>query len=117
MFMKRHPKSSFSSAELTSVARVSTFNRTTATKCFENLREVKAKDQFIPHAIFNVDETAINTVHKPRKVIAEKGCRQVGQATSTEKGQLITLIGAANAAGNAMPPYLVFPKQHFKEHF
>ena len=115
--MKRRPNLSFRSPEPTSVSRATAFNRTIAKEFFENLREVKAKYQFQPHAIFNVDETAINTVHKPPKVIAKKGSRQVGQTTSAERGELVTLIGAANASGNAMPPYLVFPRRHFKEHF
>ena len=39
--MKRYPKLSFGSPEPKSVARASTFNRTTAKELFENLREVE----------------------------------------------------------------------------
>lgn len=41
--------------------------------------------------IFNSDETSTSyTVQKPQRVIAEKGVRQVSEATSRERGTLIT---------------------------
>ena len=95
-FVKRYSKFCIRSPESTNVAKASVFN------------------QFKPHAIFNVDKIAINTVNKPPKVIAEREC---GQATSVKRGKLITLIGAANASGNAVIFYLIFPRKYYKEHF
>lgn len=56
------------------------------------------------------------TVHKPPKVIAAKGSRQVGQATSAERGTLVTLCAIIGCTGKALPPYLIFPRKHFKDH-
>ena len=32
-----------------------------------------------------------------------------------ERGSLVTMVGAINAAGNLIPPCLVFPRVHFKD--
>jgi hypothetical protein len=36
--------------------------------------------------------------------------------TSGERGINVTLIVAVNAVGNHVPPMLVFPREHFKDH-
>lgn len=56
------------------------------------------------------------TVHKPPKIIAARGSRQVGQATSAERGTLVTLCAIVGCTGRALPPYLIFPRKHYKEH-
>lgn len=63
---------------------------------------------FPPHMIYNVDETGVFTVQKPRQVVTEKGKKQVSSITSSERGELVTVVCAVNAAGNAIPPMLVF---------
>lgn len=67
--------------------------------------------------IYNVDETGVTTVQKPKQVVAEKGQKQVGAITSAERGELVTVVCAINAAGNAVPPMLVFPRVRYKDHF
>ena len=67
--------------------------------------------------VWNLDETGVTTVQRPCKIIAEKGVKQIGSATSTERGNLVTVIHAVNAAGNSIPPLLIFPRKYFKEHF
>jgi hypothetical protein len=63
-----------------------------------------------------MDETALTTVHKPPKVIAEKRTKQVGQITSAERGVLTTMVGAVSAAGGTIPPMMIFPRVNFKLH-
>ncbi|MEE4247471.1 MAG: hypothetical protein V2I33_18840 [Kangiellaceae bacterium] len=74
------------------------------------------KHNFQPEQIFNVDETGLTTVHKPPKVIAGRGEKQVGQVTSAERGVLVTMCGAVNALGNSVPPFLIFPRVNFRNH-
>jgi len=62
---------------------------------------------FGPQSTYNVDETGVVTVQKPRKIVAEKGVKQVGTAVSQERGNLVTLCCAF--IGNAIPPFFVFP--------
>lgn len=63
--------------------------------------------------IYNCDESALTTVHTPPKVIANKNAKQV---VSAERDTLVTMCGAVNALGNSIPPFLVFPRVHFKSY-
>lgn len=73
------------------------------------------KYQFSLDCIHNVDETGVTTVHIPKKIIAQKGVKQVAKVTSGERGQLITMCSTVNAMGAYLPPFLVFPRQRAKE--
>ncbi|KAJ8280833.1 hypothetical protein GJAV_G00059620 [Gymnothorax javanicus] len=64
-----------------------------------------------------MDETGTTTVQVPDKIIATKGQRQVGAVTSGERGTLVTVALAANAQGNFVPPYFIFPRKKFQHHF
>ena len=59
---------------------------------------------------WNVDETGLTTLQTTQKVVAEKGSKHVGSAVSQERGKLVTLCCAANALGNTIPPFFVFPR-------
>ncbi|KAJ4430929.1 hypothetical protein ANN_19522, partial [Periplaneta americana] len=82
---------------------------------FDKLREVLAQEQFPPSSIWNVDESGLTTVHKPGKIIAEKGVKQVGKVTSGERGSLVTICVAVNASGNHIPPFLIFPRVNWQD--
>ena len=68
-----------------------------------------------PNDIYNADKTGCSTVQKVgnTKVIARKNEKQVGKITSGERGTLVTMLVAINAAGNLVPPFMVFPHVHF----
>ncbi|KAF2881764.1 hypothetical protein ILUMI_24406 [Ignelater luminosus] len=42
------------------------------------------------------------------------GSKQVGQATSAERGSLVTLCCGVNTIGNCIPPYFIFPRVNFR---
>ncbi|CAG9832544.1 unnamed protein product [Diabrotica balteata] len=46
------------------------------------------KYNFHPNRIYNVDEIGITTVHKPSRVLAPKGRKQIG-SISGERGQTL----------------------------
>lgn len=45
------------------------------------------------------------------QVIAEKGKRTVSQVASAERGTLVTMVAIVNAAGNHVPPVIVYPRK------
>ncbi|XP_055622889.1 uncharacterized protein LOC129766387 [Toxorhynchites rutilus septentrionalis] len=70
-----------------------------------------------PCDIWNVDETGVSTVNRTVRVISRCGRKQIGQITSAERGQLVTLVQAVSATGMRAPSYFVFPRARFKEWF
>jgi len=113
--MKRHRELSVRMPEATSLSRATALNKTTANEFFNNLQKAYKHYKFQPSDIYNVDETALTTVHVPPKIIAGRNTKQVGLATSGERGTLVTLIGCVSASGNSIAPFLIFPRVHFKE--
>lgn len=116
MFQSRHKSEiSLRKPEATSLSRATSFNRSNIEMFFRILAEAHDRyGPFPPENIYNVDETALTTVQTPAKIYAPKGEKQVGSVTSAERGQLVTMIGGINAVGNSIPPFLIFPRVHFK---
>lgn len=54
-------------------------------------------------------------VHRPSKILASKGQKQVGKITSAERGKLITAVCAFNAAGTYVAQMLIFPRVFFND--
>lgn len=113
-FMHRHPQLSVRVPEAMSLGRSTAFNKFTVDKFMDNLQKLYARYEFGAERIYNCDETAVTTVQKPHKIIASKGSKQVAAVTSHERGQLVTACCTINALGNSIPPFMIFPRVHFK---
>jgi hypothetical protein len=81
-FMRRHSQLSLRVPEPISAARASAFNKPIVTKFFETLSELLKKNEIPPERMYNCDETGIQTSHKPGKIVATTGRKQVGSLTS-----------------------------------
>lgn len=108
-FMRRNPQLSLRKPEATSINRILSFNKNEISHFYDNLKSVMDKYNFPPSRIFNVDETGITTVQRPPAIIGPKGQKQVGSATSLERGKNITLCCAMSATGIFIPPMFIFP--------
>lgn len=75
-----------------------------------------SKHNFTIKQIYTCDETGLSTVHKPPKVIAPSGQKQIGKITSAERGLLVTMCATTCANGTYIPPFFIFPQKHIKAH-
>ena len=57
-----------------------------------------------------------SAVHKPSRIIAKKGQKQVGKITSGERGKTVTILCSMNAHGRHIPPFMIFPRKKMNDH-
>jgi len=114
-FLSRHQQISIRNPEPTSMSRATAFNEPNKNRFFEIYKHELQKEQFTASRIWNVDESGFTAVHAPRKILAERGIKQVGKITSAEKGVTTTAVCAFSASGNYIPPMLIFKRKRMTE--
>lgn len=112
LFIKRNPRISLRQPEGTSINRISSFNAEAVKLFFFNLEKMYSKFHFAPNRVYNCDETGISNVpNKSAKIYAARGSKQVGVATSGERGRNVTVMCCMNAAGGYIPPMFIYPRK------
>ena len=112
LFLKRHrDQLSVRKPTGTSYARALGFTKENVSKFHDHYAAELEKVKYTPDRIWNVDETGLSIVQsKVPHVIGLRGKRQIGAITSAERGSLITVIVSMSAAGNFIPPLVIFPR-------
>jgi len=121
-FRSRHPKLTFRTPQPLSYCRALCSNEETIGNFFSKLGAIYGKlDLFTkPKQVYNVDETGVSIVHKPGKVLAELGRRNVYAVTSAERGKNHTVLVCVSASGFFIPLLMIYPRKqcvpdHMKE--
>ena len=109
-FKARNPILSIRSPEATSLNRIQAFCSEEVETFFTNLDNLMTAHKFLPSRIYNMDETGVTNVHKPQKVLAPKGQKQVASRTSGERGKTTTIIACMSASGIYLPPMFIFAR-------
>lgn len=117
-FLGRHQNLSVRTPEATSIHRAIGFNAQKVKIFFDTLKSLlfdSTGQRLIPEVnIYNVDESGYSICHKPTKVVATKGKKNIGSLTSAEKGKTVTAVCCVSAGGIYVPPMLIFPRARLK---
>ena len=73
--------------------------------------------QFQPGDVYNMGKTGVTTVQTPQKILCDTRRQSVGGVASAERGHLVTLACTINAAGNTVPPLLIFSRVKYHRKF
>ena len=107
-FLTRHPELKLITPRKLSINRARSCTKENIDLYFEKLKNIVEKYDLAskPHLIYNLDETFFDCEFDPCKVLARKG--KTPQVITPPRGNIkMTCIGAGNALGQAVPPYLI----------
>ena len=112
-FMARQATLTLRTPQALSYARAVSSNKETIDDFFAKLGAIFGRLNLIakPSQIFNADETGVSIVHRPSKVIAQIGRRNVPSLTSADKGKTHTILACVSASGQVIPPFVVYPRK------
>lgn len=116
-FKSRHPNLTLRSAQSLSHSRAACANEEIIRDYFAKLGAICARLNILvkPMQIFNMDETGLSIVHKPGRVVAQLGQRNVWAITSAERGKTHTVLTCASASGYALPPFIIYPRKRITD--
>ena len=113
-FRERWPQLSLRKGDSFPIVREQMTCREVFESYFSLLKETLEKYDLMdkPSQVYNCDESGMPLEHKQPKTLALKGTKKVRQCTSGNKTQ-ITVLGCVSAAGQVMPPMVVFSGKNF----
>jgi len=113
-FRNRHPNVSNRTAQHLTLNRASVTQEDLKEWFLEVQKYLESKNllDVDPSRVFNCDETNIQLLPKPDKVIAEKGARSVYKVVNASEKESLTALFMYGADGSRVPPMVMFK---FKE--
>ena len=118
-FLSRHQNLSLRVAETLSYARAKGMCKEKVSVFYNNL--CKLLDQHNlwdkPTNVYNCDETGLQLVYKPKKVISVRGKRDVVSQTNCERGETVSVMACVSATGQYVPPFVVRKGQRYNDNF
>ena len=114
-FKKRWPNLKITNLQL---KKEKTSSKEASDNYFPKLRKVLAKNKLLsfPERIYNVEETGIVIEPKPRKTVYASSSNSPAIAGSAGS-PYVTIIAGANAIGNNIPPFYIFPGKSWNDQF
>ncbi|XP_067654448.1 uncharacterized protein [Haliotis asinina] len=114
-FLKRWPDLKLAKPQKLHLARAKGACKQAIDKYFRELKAIMTRHSFnsFPERIFNIDETGVSTEHNPSKVVCGK--ESTPQAVTSPRSASVTIIAGANALGNYVPPFYVFPGKRWSD--
>ncbi|KAJ8313688.1 hypothetical protein KUTeg_008249 [Tegillarca granosa] len=108
-FLQRWPSLKIIKPRNLEIARAKSATQSAINNYFKELDKILTSNNLKqrPHAIYNVDEKGLSLSHKPPKILS--GSRYKAQVVTSGKSPTVTVIGGANALGNQIPPFFIFP--------
>lgn len=108
-FLERQGNLCLRKGDSTAHSRMDAINKETLTQYFKLLKDVLDECGLMnnPAQIYNVDESGIPFDFKPPNVVAVVGSKKIRYRQAGKKGQ-VTIVGCANATGQAIPPMVIF---------
>ncbi|KAL5010141.1 hypothetical protein ScPMuIL_012446 [Solemya velum] len=107
-FLARHPDLTIRKPSALSTVRARMLNPTVTGKYFNELGNIlemlKLSNQ--PKKIWNIDETSVPLLHKPARVIASTGAKNVPCRVGNNR-ENISVLACINADGNSIPPMVI----------
>jgi len=114
-FLNRHKAElALRKPETVTIGRAKGLNRQVLNTFFDMLEQQftqwGVKDQ--PTRIFNLDETGLNTDPKLHQLIFKRGTKDAQAILPTEGKTMFSVLFCGNAAGQYLPPYVVYKSKH-----
>lgn len=116
-FMKRWPDLKLAKPQKLQMSRAKSASREAIDSYFHELGTVLQQNNLLesPERIFNIDETGISMEHAPPKIVCASSSNP--QAVTSARSSNVTIIAGANAIGNNIPPFYVFPGKRWNDEF
>ena len=116
-FIKQWPDLKLMKPQKLQMSRAKSASKESIDNYFRELGIVLQQNDLMesPARIFNIDETGISLEHASPKIVC--AAESNPQAVTSARSSNVTIIAGANAIGNHIPPFYIFPGKRWCDDF